>query len=47
MELNIATGKEHKVAEAKYDERLQLRINVDTEAKGLIEKKFRVAVLEE
>ena len=45
--MSIAAGEEHKVAQARYEERLQLKINIETEEKGQIEKKFQATVLKE
>ena len=47
MELSIATGEEHKATEAKYDEILQVKINIEAKEKELIDKKVQVEVLKE
>lgn len=47
VELSIATGEEHKVEEAKHDEILQLKIDLETKEKGMIDKKVQIEVLKE
>ena len=34
VQMSIATGDEHRAAQAKYEEIIQLKIDIETEVKG-------------